>query len=163
MLDNRHLSTNSSFVHGAQQTSLDRSTSDLDSKISTNNININLSFSADRVLLRRLYSLQEENKFLVDCFVNQRKVYRYYKAYSELEVGEISQKKFDEVENSCVLTLKKSDKKELISKLEYLYSSLKRNNPEELEYINDDDLADILLTSKIKLKHILKDIKRVAR
>lgn len=125
--------------------------------ISTNNITLNISI--DNFSLDLIQSFQAENRFLLDCFVSQRKVYRYYKAYSELENEEISQEEFERVENSCVLTLKKEDKNELISKIEYLYRSLKNTYPEELEFMNDDDLADILKVSKINLKHTLEDLK----
>lgn len=125
--------------------------------ISTNNITLNISI--DNFSLDLIQSFQAENRFLLDCFVSQRKVYRYYKAYSELENEEISQEEFERVENSCVLTLKKEDKNELLSKIEYLYRSLKNTYPEELEFMNDDDLADILKVSKINLKHTLEDLK----
>lgn len=159
MLDSRNLSTNSRFNLEMSLVNTNHNLNTLATNLSSNNLSLNIHLSVDRVLLNRVYSLEEENRFLLDCFVSQRKVYRYYKAYSELENEEISQEEFERVENSCVLTLKKEDKNELLSKIEYLYRSLKNTYPEELEFMNDDDLADILKVSKINLKHTLEDLK----
>ena len=43
--------------------------------ISTNNITLNISI--DNFSLDLIQSFQAENRFLLDCFVSQRKVYRY--------------------------------------------------------------------------------------
>lgn len=159
MLDSRNLSTNSRFNLEMSLVNTNHNLNTLATNLSSNNLSLNIHLSVDRVLLNRVYSLEEENRFLLDCFVSQRKVYRYYKAYSELEADEIGQNKFDKIENSCVLTLKKDKKQKLLHKIELLYVKLQNSYPEELEYMSDDDLADILQVSKINLKHALEDLK----
>jgi len=96
------------------------------------------------------------NSFLIDSFINQRKMFRYYRAATELEEQILSEEEFEKIEKSCVINLRNESSRNLKDKIIYLYESIESKYSEELEYMNDDDLADILGISKYNLKPLLK-------
>ena len=68
----------------------------------------------------------------------------------------MKEKKFDEIEESCTITLKSDKSQEIKNKLIYLYDLIKERNEEELRYMYDDELADILAISKYNIKPLLE-------
>ena len=90
--------------------------------------------------------------FVLQSFVNQRKMYRHYMAETEYESGLLTDEQFDEIEQSCIISLKKENKYDLKDKLAFLYDYIEQKYPEELNYIDNDDLADILGISKYSIK-----------
>ena len=110
----------------------------------------------DLIKEKYVKELIDMNSFLYDIFINQRKMYRYYKAVTELEEGSLKEKKFDEIEESCTITLKSDKSQEIKNKLIYLYDLIKERNEEGLRYMYDDGLADILAISKYNIKPLLE-------
>ncbi len=120
--------------------------------INTVEIHTTISFNIDY-----RYSFDHEvEKFLCGIFINQRKIHRYYKAECEYDENIINEDEFDKIEESCILSLKKENTKNLDKKLIYLYDMINKFYPEEIEYMANDDLADILGVSKSNIKKLLR-------
>jgi len=94
-------------------------------------------------------------KFLLDSFINQRKMYRYYKAETKYEENLIDEDQFDKIENSCIISLKKINTQYLKEKIIFLYDMMEKYYPEEIKYMDNDDLADILGISKNTMKKVI--------
>ena len=132
-------------------------------KFSSNSISLSIKIEInnhynlyDLIKEKYVKELIDMNSFLYDIFINQRKMYRYYKAVTELEEGTLKEKDFEEIEKSCVITLKNDTPEQLKNKIIYLYDCVKDKNSEELNYMYDDELADILSISKYNLKPLLQ-------
>lgn len=124
-------------------------------KVSSNALSIEIEIkinTVDSYINELLYF----NSFLIDSFINQRKMFRYYRAATELEEQILSEEEFEKIEKSCVINLRNESSRNLKDKIIYLYESIESKYSEELEYMNDDDLADILGISKYNLKPLLK-------
>lgn len=90
--------------------------------------------------------------FIFQSFINQRKMYRHYIAETEYDNGLLTDEQFDVIEQSCIISLRKENKYDLTEKLVFLYDYIEEKYPEELNYIDNDDLADILGISKYSIK-----------
>ncbi len=133
-------------------------------KATDRNINYNISHNNDLTLyktsLRKTITLFEINysnereKLLFMSFINQRKVHRYYKSMIEYENNEITEQIFDEIEDSCVLTVERENESVISSKLIYLYDLMKKYAPEEINFMTNEDLADILSISENKINKL---------
>lgn len=121
-----------------------------------NSKGMTITFSLNPALLNETKQLALTNKYLLDLFVHQRKIHRYYKACTELEEENISEQEFNSIESSCVINLKNESVDEVIKKIQYLYKELKDNYPEELEHLELNDLADLMQISAAKLNLYLK-------
>lgn len=108
-------------------------------------INITLNYDHNNAL-----------EFFFHSFINQRKMYRQYVAETEYEEGLITEELFDKIEKSCAITLKKQNRNNMRDKLIYLYDMIEKHYPEELEYMNNDDLCDILGVSKYSIDKLFK-------
>lgn len=104
--------------------------------------------------VKKYYSFKEEEKFIFKLFVNQRKVYRYSKALSELENGNISEEEFENIENSCTLMTVSDDTNLIKDKLLYFYELLNEYSPEEIEFMNNEDIAELISISEHKLNNL---------
>lgn len=124
--------------------------------ISSNKLSITIQVFSNSFQTPFINYLLNMNSFLLDSFVYQRKMHRYYKAVTELEEKSLSEEEFEKIELSCVITLKNTTTRDLKDKIVYLYDSLNEKHPEEIEYMNNDDLADILAISKYNLKPLLE-------
>jgi len=91
---------------------------------------------------------EKVTKFLFNIFVNQRKTFRYTKAEYENIDDLISDEVFEKIEESCTLNLKKENENNLLEKLNIFHQLMLENAPEELEYMNNDDLSDLFGVSK---------------
>ena len=126
-------------------------------KVSSNALSIEIEIkinTVDSYINELLYF----NSFLIDSFINQRKMFRYYRAATELEEQILSEEEFEKIEKSCVINLRNESSRNLKDKIIYLYESIESKYSEELEYMNDDDLADILGISKYNLKPLLEKV-----
>lgn len=117
---------------------------------------LSVSIFLNPVLISKNRKLEYFNKLLVDVFAHQRKAFRYYKAVTEFEQGDISEKEFNEIENSCVINLKSDSIETVKQKADYLSLQLQKYYPEELENLPYDELADLLQVSSAKLNLYLR-------
>jgi hypothetical protein len=101
--------------------------------------------------------------FLVDIFVNQRKLYRYKEAFLKYQEGLIDDDVFDKIEDSCTIKLQKRNTKELAERLVYFHDLLNTKAPEELDYLDDNDLSDILGMINYEFDNFKKVIKHAER
>lgn len=97
---------------------------------------------------------QKALDFMFHLFINQRKMYRYYKAETELDEGLLSEDEFDKIEESCTITLKNENLSNVKDKLIFLYDLIEQSSPEELDYLDIEDLSDLLSISKYNLKQL---------
>ena len=107
---------------------------------------------SNQLLRNHLFGDYEE--FLFKLFVNQRKVYRYQSALLEFENGAIDEEKFEQIENTCILTIKNGDSDVLKNKLLYFYELLKKYSPEEIDFLNNEDIAELISISENKLNNL---------
>lgn len=117
---------------------------------------LNISIFLNPVLISKIQKLEYFNKFLVDVFAHQRKAFRYYKAATEFEQGDISEKEFNEIEDGCIINLKSDSIGTVKQKADYLSLQLQKHYPEELENLPYDELADLLQVSSAKLNLYLR-------
>jgi hypothetical protein len=92
--------------------------------ISSNRLSITIQVFSNSFQNPLVNYLLNMNSFLLDSFVYQRKMHRYYKAVTELEEELLSEKEFEKIELSCVITLKNTTSRDLKDKIIYLYDSL---------------------------------------
>lgn len=118
---------------------------------------LNISFNLNPALYLKVNNLTYKNKFLLDIFVHQRKVYRYYKAVTEYDEGLISEDELQEIEDTCVINLKSENINSIKKKINYLIQELAQHYPEELENLSYEELADLLQISSAKLNLYLND------
>lgn len=130
----------------------------INNKFSSNSLSIEVEITINNPYNFYIKELLNLNSFLYDSFINQRKMFRYYKAATELEERAISEVEFEKIEKSCIINLKNESPRDLKDKIVYLYETIERKNFEELEYMDDDDLADILGISKYNLKPLLEKV-----
>lgn len=100
-----------------------------------------------------LYSNKQE-ELLFMSFINQRKIHRYSKAIIDYENKDISEEQFEKIEDSCVLSINKDNESLLSKKLIYFYDLMQKYAPEEVKYINNEDLADLLAISEHKINKL---------
>lgn len=119
------------------------------------------SFNVHVIFNQKLYiensSQFIKEKLLIDFFTMQRKAYRYYKAVTEFEQGDLSEDDLYKIEDSCIINLKNDDVDEVKNKAKYLVNLLIKYYPEELEYLPYDELADLLQVSAAKLNLLLRN------
>jgi len=120
------------------------------------NSTLNVYLSLNPVLISKVQKLEACNKLLVDVFAHQRKAFRYYKAATELEQGEITEEEFNKIEDTCVISLKSDSIDNVKQKARYLANQLQQFYPEELESLPYDELADLLQVSSAKLNLYLR-------
>jgi len=96
----------------------------------------------------------EQEELLFMSFVNQRKMHRYTKALIDCENEDISEEEFEEIEDSCVLSINKDSESLISEKLLYFHDLMKKYAPEEIKYINNEDLADLLAISEHKINKL---------
>ena len=94
--------------------------------------------------------LEKEN-FLFKALINQRKVHRYYKSMTELEHSLIDENEFHAIEQSCILTIENLPEENLKIKLSYFYDMLKKHFPEEIDFINNEDLSELFSVPEHKI------------
>jgi hypothetical protein len=118
---------------------------------------VNINFKENDLTLNFNIINSFHNKaleFMFNLFINQRKMYRYYKAETEYDEGILPENQFDKIEESCIITLKNENTSNIKDKLVFLYDIMEQNAPEELDYLDYEDLSDLLSVSKYNLKQL---------
>lgn len=122
---------------------------------SSRSFDIHVKFKQEIYITNNSQPIKE--KVLIDFFAMQRKAYRYYKAVTEFEQGDLSENDLYKIEDSCVIKLKNDEVDEVKNKAKYLIDLFSRHYPEELEYLPYDELADLLQVSAAKLNLLLRN------
>lgn len=96
----------------------------------------------------------DREELLFRSLINQRKVHRYYKAITEYEQEMISEEVFEKLEDNCILSLNNDNEDLILEKLLYFYDLMKKYAPEEIEFMNNEDLAELLSVPEHKINKL---------